>query len=1088
MQLRKLFEEDGAFAGEIGALVRGPAQEAREAFDLKAWLGNALGGWKRRMADPGAGSAYALISAMTLWPVVQAGLQGNMAPWQAFLTMLSGIGANLVANRIQQWKDASASEADVIREVAALPPDDPLREQMDQVVQKLKALQLARDVLSQKDREWFTRTLHDELSRVGKWEEFRLQIETAIIHAETVIVQPAEGQDAARRMGEARGRYLVQLRKRCEALPLAALGGRERAEQEVTLGDVYIELDTTTEVPLTEKEEKKRRERRELTGREKDTRPLKALEAAIKAHRLALLGDPGAGKSAFVKRLLSQVAAGEPPAGFPGDLLPVLMNLRDLARRLAELNIDSLPDDQAQTTLAEAVRAQVVEGLKAWRVPEFEEGLNAALDSGQCLLALDGLDEVPEAGRERVREAALAVCREYHLARVIVTCRVRSYLGSAELPGFQAFTLAKFDEPKIRDFARTWYAVQSSVLGRMDAETAREQGRDLADAALADELRQLSSNPMLLTVMAIIHQEDTRLPHQRVRLFKRAVEVLLLRWQRAKTGEAGLAPSLKLTAFLLSGTRLQNTIRRLAYEAHCAKGPQDQAADLARGAALDLLDDPPFLGDATLASEFLDYVDQRAGLLVGQGGEHGHPTSYSFPHRQFQEYLAGCHLLMGRDRERAKRIYERAAEGDYWQEAVRLAAEELHYNWDNGEPELLDLIYRLCPADEMSSEQARRAWLWAGEMAALVGAKKIACDTGGPEEGCTCLARLIPRLERLLGSDLTAPERADAGVALARLGDDRDEVVKVDAMRFAFVPEGLFLMGSKKGDPRAFPGELRQHEVALPAFYLGLYPVTQAQYAEFVKDEGYKVDAFWPEARAAGFWSQDGFKGRWDDEPRSGPVRYGEPFDLDNHPVVGVSWYEALAFTHWLTARWRGKMLPEGWEISLPSEAEREKGARGGLEVPQKKIVVWPCELKEARAWERAKNPDVGRAYPWEGEFDSDKTNTIKAGIRATSAVGCFPKGASPYGLLEMSGNVWEWTRSLWGEDFGYPYVPGDGRENLADVGSSRVVRGGAFVDNVRGVRCAVRGWNHPAYRDDVIGFRVVVSPFFTLSSDPSGL
>ena len=118
-------------------------------------------------------------------------------------------------------------------------------------------------------------------------------------------------------------------------------------------------------------------------------------------------------------------------------------------------------------------------------------------------------------------------------------------------------------------------------------------------------------------------------------------------------------------------------------------------------------------------------------------------------------------------------------------------------------------------------------------------------------------------------------------------------------------------------------------------------------------------------------------------------------------------------------------------------------------------------------------NPSPERRYPWNGEFDLGKANTGETGIGVTSAVGCFPAGASPYGVQDLSGNVWEWTRSLFKK---YPYDAGDGREKLDDPGA-RVLRGGAFYDNHGWVRCAFRFWYFPYFRYYSIGFRVVVSP-----------
>jgi iron(II)-dependent oxidoreductase len=130
--------------------------------------------------------------------------------------------------------------------------------------------------------------------------------------------------------------------------------------------------------------------------------------------------------------------------------------------------------------------------------------------------------------------------------------------------------------------------------------------------------------------------------------------------------------------------------------------------------------------------------------------------------------------------------------------------------------------------------------------------------------------------------------------------------------------------------------------------------------------------------------------------------------------------------------------------------------------------------------------------YPWDSEFDVTKANVEETRIGRPTAVGCFPAGESPYKLLDMAGNVWEWTRSLWEDEnnkqYGYPYDATDGRENL-DVPDSlyRVLRGGAFWHDRRYARCASRHWSAPLDRFVDGGFRVVVLPK-TLDSENSEL
>ena len=166
--------------------------------------------------------------------------------------------------------------------------------------------------------------------------------------------------------------------------------------------------------------------------------------------------------------------------------------------------------------------------------------------------------------------------------------------------------------------------------------------------------------------------------------------------------------------------------------------------------------------------------------------------------------------------------------------------------------------------------------------------------------------------------------------------------------------------------------------------------------------------------------------------------------------------------------------MPQDCTVSLPSEAEWEKAARGGLDIPlANPVQTLPLSLA---ARTMAANPQVARNFPWEGDEEPERMNFAETGLGQTSPVGGFPSGASPYGVEELSGNVWEWTRSLWRD---YPYDPSDGREDLKAPGP-RVLRGGAFFSNARLARCAYRYLSNPDNRYDSFGFRVVVSPFFS--------
>lgn len=237
------------------------------------------------------------------------------------------------------------------------------------------------------------------------------------------------------------------------------------------------------------------------------------------------------------------------------------------------------------------------------------------------------------------------------------------------------------------------------------------------------------------------------------------------------------------------------------------------------------------------------------------------------------------------------------------------------------------------------------------------------------------------------------------------------------------VPEGPFLMGSTDEDESAEEEEKPQHTVELAEYLIGKYPITNVEYQAFVRESQH---------RPPPGWDGDNY-----------------PEEKGDHPVVDVLWREAAAYCEWLSKK-------TGKTYKLPSEAEWEKAARGA----------------------------DGRIFPWGNQWDKTKANCAEAGVGDTTPVGQYsPLGDSPYDAADMAGNVWEWTRSLWGKkpdkpDFAYPYNPKDGREELSagdDV--ARVLRGGAFNNNPEFVRCAFRYSFNPDLWYRHTGFRVVLSP-----------
>lgn len=197
-----------------------------------------------------------------------------------------------------------------------------------------------------------------------------------------------------------------------------------------------------------------------------------------------------------------------------------------------------------------------------------------------------------------------------------------------------------------------------------------------------------------------------------------------------------------------------------------------------------------------------------------------------------------------------------------------------------------------------------------------------------------------------------------------------------------------------------------------------------------------------------------------------------------NAPVAYVSQQEALQFCHWLTSTWRQKgRISDKLKVTLPNEPEWEKAVRGGMLVPAQPVVIRiDTGLPENLGLlAMAENIEPQRRYPWGNDIDEEKLN-FSMNVGGVFACGVYPSGASPYGCHDLSGNVWEWTRSELAE-YPYPAVSTKAWKQRERPGADiSVLRGGAFDFGHSYVRCAVRGGFKSVGRDGLIGFRVVLS------------
>ena len=833
-------------------------------------------------------------------------------------------------------------------------------------------------------------------------------------------------------------------------------------ETRVDLHAVYTALLTSTPV-----DSEPSSDNYGLPDPEAEMRHASALAHLDRYSRLVLLGDPGSGKSTFVnfvalclagerlqhqeanlKRLTALVPVPDEDelvfqSWSHGPLLPLPVVLGDFAAR-------GLPEPEQRGTaqhLCRFIDAELMSaGLKDYIHPLWRH----LREEGGVLL-LDGLDEVPTTGMQggQIKQVVEDFAASFPYCRILITSRSAAYRKQGwQFDGFREAVLAPFEYAQICHFIDRWYMYVGSIQS-MNTETIHRRARLLKRVILSsDRLRGFAQCPLLLTLMALLDTwRGGSLPEKREKLYADAVDLLMDCWERQRVvrKDAGrivlVFPSLIEWLKVQKRDEVRSSLNQLAYETHVEQAAPGEVTGISGAALVHRLlaiSQNPDVEPLRLA----DYLSRRAGLLVPRG-----MSFYAFPHRVFQEYLAACYLT---DHEYPDKVASLARKDPaHWQEVALLAGAKSAGGSDFA---LWALVDALCYQDLAEDEPQCAQDGWGALLAGQILVENADITTRVWDHNCEKLARVKQHLLRVMEEGkLLALERIEAGRALAKLGDPRGGIGLrgdgVPDILWCEVPAGPFLMGSVNADAMARKDERPQHTCEIESPYaISRYPITNAQFAAFVEADGYRDKRYW--SQRGWIWCEN--------EEITGPQELGEPWNLPNHPRGAVSWYEAVAFCRWLT------------------DALRESG---NLRADQ--VVSLPTEPQ----WEKAVRGEDGRYYSWGSDLDPNRANYEGLGIGTTSAVGCFPEGASPYGVEEVSGNVWEWTRSLWGKDwneseFAYPYDPEDGREDLnAGDEVPRILRGGAFYNGPQFMRCACRLRDIPLIRIKSYGFRVVVFP-----------
>lgn len=633
------------------------------------------------------------------------------------------------------------------------------------------------------DVEWFS-TLRSKMGIRFEIEHFGhtkiqalfLQTESLCLHYyPSIIPNGLRRQNAIQLI---RKQYDDNLRRRYSHIEFVGMSVRkEDATRGLPMERIYIPLETVAE-GTTDNDNKAIR-----------SNPLEYVE---KGRRTVILGDPGTGKSTLLHFLaLSGISQKlqQRYAAAKDDRLALIVTLRRYA-------------DALKTNINIPIIDYISDTIKAdFSIPDFSSDfIRFHLEVGRVILLFDGIDELPDLSyKALLRERVQSIVTSYPGNTAIVTSRIAGYDAEARFSGvcdFEHRQMAPLREPEMRRFAQDWHAARTE--NEKDRERyVAELMRILTDVE-NQPIRELARNPLLLTIMVLVHRIDAMLPDERVVLYQKCVETLVVSWQARKAQLETRRPGKDRTD--------QQNLRRLAAIAQWMHEQAD-SGDAERRAVVSRADLVVMLCDhirkvercrdedykiESDAEQFLQFVRERAGLLIEVGTD-----LYSFIHLTFQEYLTAYHITVLSEVGGDAFIWEKLRPlitNPRWREVIRLLVAERKS--EESKRTLTGHILNAGKCAQSSSDRSAIAALAGGLLidripAAIERASDImegllvavaACD----EDGSSTSPALLTQLATLLNREENAASCWDEAVAQALEGGGSNQRMRAGIVLAAF--------------------------------------------------------------------------------------------------------------------------------------------------------------------------------------------------------------------------------------------------------------------------------------------------------------